>query len=244
MKRIIFIDILIFAFCLAALAQNNENQCPEIKLILSSRMPVPNVPITFMAKVGENIEKYNLSYEWTVSKGKILQGQGTSIVEFLATEEDAGTNFNVFVKVNGLPKDCSDSYSDVLGIDSLPIEEPYEILGKPVKKRLGLYKARIESFIFPIKDYPNSEGLITVRFEKNESRISKISRLRKIYNVFIFRKFDLTRITFAISEDNYPEETTLWLIPPSAMFPKYVKDYTIIKAEEFEQKIKELFPKR
>jgi hypothetical protein len=106
------------------------------------------------------------------------------------------------------------------------------------------YLARIDSFIIPIKEYPKSEGLITIRFEKNDSQHYKISLLKKIYNVFVFRKFDLTRITFAISEDNFPEETTLWVVPLDAKFPKYVKDYTIIKAEELKQKINELFPKK
>src|SRR5215210_4367097 len=110
MKQIIFTVILILAFCFAAFAQTNKIACPEISFVLPNHMPHPDVPITFSAKVGETTEKYNLSYEWTVSRGKILQGQGTSNIEFLAAEEDAGANFNVSVKVIGLPKICSNSY--------------------------------------------------------------------------------------------------------------------------------------
>jgi len=245
MTRVIFTAILIFAFCLAAFAQTSRNVCPKISFVLPNQMLFPDEPITFSARVGENMKKQNLSYEWAFSTGKILKGQGTSQVEFLATEEDEAANVNISVKVFGLPKDCSNTYSDIFGIASLPIGKPFEKLGKPNKKRLREYFVRIDGFMIPVEDYPKSEGLITITFEKNDNRNYKISLLKKIFNVFVFRKFDLTRITFAISENDYPEETVLWVVPPDAKFPKYVdKNYAIIKAEEFEQRIKELFPKK
>lgn len=248
MKQIIFTTILTLAFCFAAFAHAAENKCPEISFDLPNQMIFPDEPVIFSVKVGENTEKYNLTYEWTFSRGKILKGDGTSQVEFLATEEDERTNVEVSVKIVGLPENCADTYSDIYGIASLPIGDPVATLGKPKPTRKGVenYLSQIDGFMISVKDYPNSEGLITLLFEKKDSRNYKTSLLKKIYKHLIFREFDLTQITFAISEGDFEEQTNLWVVPPEAKFPKYVLDenYKIIKAEEFNQKINELFPKK
>ena len=59
---------------------------------------------------------------------------------------------------------------------------------------------------------------------------------------FISSKYDLTKITFAISESDFDEETILWIVPVGAKFPKYAdKEYKIIQAENLEQEFDYLF---
>lgn len=244
MKHIVFSTILIFTFCFVVFAQAKENQCPEIKFISPNQVIQPGESVIFEVKVGEDTEKYNLSYEWTFSKGKILRGQGTSRVEFFAAREDEGTNFEVSVKIIGLPKDCSDTYSDIYPVANLPIGEPVDRFGK--LKTSDEYKARIDAFMISINQDPSYEGLILVALDKGDSRNYKIWGLKQIYKALIFRKYDLTRITFAISEANYEERISLWIVPPEAKYPTNAPDLdeTIIKAEEFNQKINELFTKK
>ena len=181
MKQIIFTIILIFAFCFAAFAQTDKNPCTEIKFDLPNQVPFPEKPITFSVKVGGDTEKYKLSYEWTVSKGKILQGQGTSRIEFLAAEKDAATNVNVSVRVSGLPKDCPNTHSDIFGIGYIPEGDPIDRFGKIV---LDDYKARLEGLRREIGNDPTAEGLITVTFDKKYSRANKISNLKKTFIVW------------------------------------------------------------
>lgn len=85
MKQIIFATILILALCFVAFAQAEKDKCPQIYFAVSpSGIPLPEKITTFEVKFGENQELQNLGYEWTFSRGKILRGQGTSKVEFLA----------------------------------------------------------------------------------------------------------------------------------------------------------------
>ncbi|MCA1622518.1 MAG: hypothetical protein LC768_07950 [Acidobacteria bacterium] len=179
MKQIIFTVILILAFCFAAFAQANKNSCPKIILTLPHKPLFPKEFAYFIVKINE-AEKFNVEYLWTVSTGKIIQGQGTSKIEFLAGKENQGANVNVSVKVNGLPKNCTDTASDVIGIIQLPIGEPYGNLGKHKSTKNGLleYLATLDGFLISVRENGLSEGLIVLRFDKKDNRSYKISLLQ------------------------------------------------------------------
>ncbi|CAN5525184.1 hypothetical protein BH10ACI1_BH10ACI1_23380 [soil metagenome] len=243
MKQIISSAILILSFCLAAFAQANENQCPKIKFISPNQLISSDEPTIFEVKVGEETEKLNLSYEWTFSKGKILRGQGTSQIEFLAMSENEKTVIDVSVKIIGLPKDCSNTYSDVYVVASRPIYEPLISFGK--LKNSNEYLACIDVLFIELNNNSSYEGLIIIRFVKSDSRNYKILYLKKIRRLINFRKYDITRLTFAISERDSEEYTTFLVGQSFAKLQEdYLKDgYKIIKGEELEQRINELFPK-
>ncbi|HMS38928.1 MAG TPA: hypothetical protein PKE69_01790 [Pyrinomonadaceae bacterium] len=244
MKLFILNIILIFLFCLTVSAQTNQNSCPEIKFDLPNGIPVPEKTTIFEVKVGENAEKLNLSYEWTFSKGQIIRGQGTSRVEFIVMKEDEGSSFEVSVKIVGLPRNCSNTYSDVIPVASPLIGDPFDAFGK--LNTLDEYKAIMDNFMLGINDNPLSEGLISTVLNKNAPENYKIASLKQMYKSLIFRKYDLTRITFAISEGDYEEQTSLWIVPPGAQYPTNAPELeeTLIKAEEFSEKINKLFPKK
>ncbi len=71
----------------------------------------------------------NLAYNWTVSAGEILQGQGTSIIS-VSTEKLSGINIIATVAINGLPKGCEGTESGAAAVASecrLPIQiDDYE----------------------------------------------------------------------------------------------------------------------
>lgn len=242
MKQIIFTIILILALCFAAFAQANENTCPKVEIVFPEEMLVPGQAVIFAAEIDESAKKYNLGYEWTFSKGKIIKGQGTSKIEFAASEEDEGSNITVAVKIIGLPKNCSDTISHIVAVIDIPEEDPLDEFGKI---DLNIYRGRLDSLLARVESYPNAKGLIQLKFNKNDSQKHKKLRLKNIQKHLEFRNFDLTLISLAIFEDDFEEQTILWIIPPGAKPPKAVtKDYKIIKAEEIIQKINELFPKK
>ena len=199
-------------------------------------------PVNFEVKTDETAKNYNLGYEWTVSSGRMLKGQGTSAIEFSAGENDSAININVSVKITGLPKDCSNTVSDSIGVIHIPESDPFDEIGKI---SLNDYKARLDSFLARVEGNSNYKGLIQLKFNKSDSQKYKKLLVKNIYNYLEFRKFDLTRISLAIYEDDYEEQTTLWIASPGADLPKSVrKDYKIIKAEELLQKLNQLFPKK
>lgn len=241
MKQLIFAAVLILAGCFAVSAQTVNNKCPEINFVSPKEIIIPASSTLFVVEVGGDEKRNDLQYEWTFSVGKILSGQGTSRLEYIASEEYNGSNITVSVKINGLPENCSDTRSDTYGIAALPIIEPLDDFGRVSSNE---YKTRIDSFLFTVANNPNSEGLINQMFDKKATRKYKISLLKSIIKFLSFRKFDLTKISFAISREETEERTLFWVTLAGGKYPKYIEtDCETIKAEELEKKLKELFPK-
>ncbi|MDQ3750461.1 MAG: hypothetical protein M3367_15815, partial [Acidobacteriota bacterium] len=92
MKQIIFIAILILAFCLAVSAQANENSCPSINLLSSS---YPNGIEVYTAEISKGIEKYDVKYKWQVKGGKIISGQNTYQIVFLRDSNEFNVKFEI-----------------------------------------------------------------------------------------------------------------------------------------------------
>lgn len=248
-RKIIFTAIFVFAFCLVVSARDiKDAQCPKITVIGPDSTKQPGEPFSFTGKVVGDVEKSDISYFWTVSKGKILKGQNTSKIELTTTEDEENSTVNATLKIIGLPENCPNSATDIAVIASLPIGEPVESFGKI---DLEDYKYRLDNFFIYLNQSLYSEGLIEIKFNRQDSQKYKISLLNEVNQFFEFRKYDKTRITFAISEGDY-ERTELWIVPQGAKFPKSrtetyerisEKSYKIVKAEDLEQKINEIFPK-
>jgi hypothetical protein len=106
-------------------------------------------------------------------------------------------------------------------------------------------KPRLLSFLVYLSENKNSEGILVLEFDKKSSRKAKIRRLKRIVQFIDSKQFDRKQILFRISEGD-SETTTYWIIENNK--PTYLKEedetHKIIKAEEFEKKIKELFPKK
>ena len=235
---------MIFAFCFAAFTQTNEISCPKYIITSPNEIIIPDKPASLIIRSDEAKETTlkKLEYIWTSSSGKISRGQGTSKIEFLATKEDFNKNITFTAKIIGLPKTCDNIVSEVFPVIPRPREpHPIETYGK---QKLNVEKAILDNAFIALNENDSYNLIIDLEFDKNDKRNYKISRLRKIYEFIKFRKHNLRQVLFLIS-DGDAELTKLWIAYPKAEISDIkVGNYTIVKAEEFNQKIKELFPKK
>lgn len=108
-------------------------------------------------------------------------------------------------------------------------------------------RARLDSLFITVAKDKNLKSLIVIRFDKNEPKKIRIKRLREIAKHFDFRKTDKTKFTLAIL-DAEKERTELWVEPQDVNLENLLlgetTNYKIIKAQEFKQKIDQLFPKK
>lgn len=244
MKQAILILIFLSTFCLTLSAQVSENLCPQIKLILPDEILYPEQPATFSVKVESGKQLGKLDYFWIFSGGEITKGQGEFRVEFMPNEEDNNLRLAVAVKVVGLPENCSDTVSDFILVAGSPISKPVGELSEGA--RADEIKNLVDNFFVAITNsFPKSQGLVEVIFNKSDSRNYKISLLRKIFRQLNFRKYDKTRATFAVIEDDH-ESLTFWVIPPEAKMPesgveKYKRisedSHQLIRADNFEKEV-------
>jgi hypothetical protein len=244
MRQIIFIIILVFAFSGAAsYAQTNKDFCSEIKFDEEQRLLNVDEPAQIKVEVNEEFKKYKIDYLWTISGGKITRGQGTSAIELTPDFADNGYNIYVTVKLNGLPENCLDTNSHTFAVTLRSFDPWFDMFGKLPKDEL---QGRLDNFFVALGNASDAEGLIVLEFDKNEAKAKKIRRLNEIVKHLNLRKFDKTRLSFLILETD-KEYTKLYIVPRGAKFTQVISESdlpNIIKGEELDRKIKELFPKK
>jgi hypothetical protein len=84
-----------------------ELECPTI--IVSCRDDVSPKVLTYTAHISGLESGQKVSYKWSVSRGKIKSGQGTSSITIERPEEMYG--LTATVEVEGLPKGCGNAAS-------------------------------------------------------------------------------------------------------------------------------------
>lgn len=243
MKQIIVTLIFILAFGAISFAQTNENPCPQIRVIGPRGVINLGESAQLNVEANKEIEKYKIEYFWTVSGGKIVRGQGTPEIEVATGLEDEGSNIEGTVKLKGLPENCPDSGSEFIVVRQRDIHRWFDMFGKLANNELY---GRLDNYFVALINDPTSEGLIVLEFDKNETKAKKIKRLNDISKHLKIRRFDRTRLSFLIAEVD-EEYTRLYILPPTAKFTEVISESdlpNIIKGEELDRKIKELFPKK
>jgi hypothetical protein len=246
MKQIIAGVIFILAFgSYISFAQTNKDFCSEIKFAEEQRLLRVNEPAQINVEVGEEFKNYKIKYLWTVSGGKITRGQGTSAIELTPGLEDEGNNIFVTVKLDGLPENCLDTSTHTFAIDRLIFDPSwFDTFGKLPKD--DLY-GRLDNFFVAIRNDPGATGLIILEFDKAETRTKKIKRLNEILKHANYRKFDKSRLKFLIADQANEEYTRLCLVPEGAKITWVLSEseaQSLIRGDELERKIKEVFPKK
>ena len=118
---------------------------------------------------------------------------------------------------------------------------PLDIFGKV---SVNAEKARLDNLFITLSRDKTYEGIIVLEFDKNISTDKKIARIKRIIKWSKFRKFELNRITFMFSQEDSEQTVFLSLPSSSKLLENLAKNYKSVKAEEFTQKIKELFPEK
>lgn len=240
MKRIFFTTILLLVFCFSVYSQTDNYACPANFALFPQGIVSIENPVKIAVNSVENADKSNLKYEWTISAGKIVKGQGTSEIEVIANQEEAGLNITVVVKIIGLQNECS--ISEIFGseqpmacglaVDNFGKLEPND------------FKLRLDVFLAEVITNKDDKGLIIVEFYKSDSVKNKKAYLKLIKNHIKFRKAEISRFLIAIAENEIEQQTTFYRVPPKAELPISYKEYILVEGIDLEQKINELFPKK
>jgi hypothetical protein len=105
--------ILILTMVLAAIPSDidrsfksqNQSDCPNISVSCPDDIDSTK-PVKFTAKVAGGKPHGELSYGWSVTKGTIKSGQGTSTIEVDLNGQDC-QGLTVTVEVNGIDPNCT-----------------------------------------------------------------------------------------------------------------------------------------
>jgi hypothetical protein len=207
MTRATLIILFSLFLCAVTAAQTPKADCPTISVIGPPDITAPNDTIVFTVKSSENLQP-NVRFEWTVSDGTILDGQGTRSIKARTPGYGESTNLTATVTVQGLPKGCLSTASETSAVAS-QIYDPF--IDSYGKLSLNEEKARMVNAAVVLKANPRSKILILKYFPK----ITSASRLRiNQLADFLVHYMRVPRNRFEFIVRIKPQTETMISLPP------------------------------
>lgn len=193
---------VILTLALTAAAQKNPPAgCPTIIVTGPAGIPDEGALIPFYVELMGNAPT-GISYRWSVSTGKVVDGQGTDKAKF-DVNWPTGARVTATVEVLGLPSGCPNSASDTLAVAIDPGPIYVSSSGEPLE-----YAKSVNQLIEELEEYPNSQGYIFIGTPSSD-RYKQIEEL--IRATASQTGFDQSRLTIK-PETTSKELIELWVI--------------------------------
>jgi hypothetical protein len=218
MKNFPLILFFVLSFAFAVFAQTNQPaSCPTVK-VSGGGVVEPGQPRNFTAAI-KGYDSSKLSFNWTVSVGEILEGQGTSSIKVLKKNDNEPTT--AVVEVMGGPEGCpalngaeTETIICILTPRSVLVDE-FSIPAAQVDK------PKLHFFATELGNKPGAQGFIIEYFNRGTSKKIVERKIRKINDYFDQIKIDKTRFTILTAESEIEKNRTkFWIVPPGADNPR------------------------
>jgi hypothetical protein len=214
MKQIFFASILALIFSFSVFAQT-ENNSLCAKTPGTAGVVQAGTPMKFVATLSGKTDGLTLGYEWKVSAGTIISGQGTcSIV--VDTTGLSNVNITAEVTITGLPACCPNVASETGSVVAKPERELWDEFGPLSNDDV---KARIQNLYVELGNYPNGQGYIIIYGTEKEMA----ARERQIHEAVRFLNFDGKRLTIVRGGANPRGAgawSKVWIVLPGAELPR------------------------
>lgn len=210
--------ILILLLFLSTNAQNQINLCPSITIYPPNFPTKPNEEITFSVNLNGYENNHDIKYIWTVSEGKIIQGQNTSIIKVRQKID----YIRATVEISGLPEDCGSMAS----ASTVPYDPPVAFLLNEHKfftdrnttddfyypsslDILGEQQLRAGSAIFVIQNFKKDTPAKIIK-QRTERIFKNLEEYTDVKQIAIANKKGVKNLI------------QIWIIPKGAQYPDCV----------------------
>jgi hypothetical protein len=182
--------------------------CPSLSVSGPTGITAPGSPMTFTANVSGGTGE--VTYNWSVSAGEIMSGQGSSSIMVRTTKEMANSNVTATVEIGGTDPSCNcpRSDSETAGIGGTPEIIPTDEFGPAENDDV---KVRIDNFYLALDSQPNSRGVIINYGTPDQIK----KRKAQILTAIKFRKKDASRIEFIDGPDKGTGISTKFFVVPA-----------------------------
>lgn len=216
-------------------------RCPTISVTGPSSITPIGEAMTFTAKV-EGVELEKIKFEWTVDKGTITNGQGTSTITVATNADLVGESITVMVKVIGLPQNCQSKVYVVGEVSGGCGLRPSFLIDEFAENPPRIRKKRLENFRVELSNNPTATAYIVEKFKRETSASTIKQRIGKTFFYLTQTlKIEKERINlqFFYGDENL---TKLWIVPVGGDPPDKDVDKIEIKGETYQKKLDEIFP--
>ena len=186
---------------------NVTMSCPDVQQAGS--------PITFTASVSGGTAGVTPVYNWTVSPGKILSGQGTQTIT-VDTSGLAGQPISATVEVAGYNLECRASCQS--SVPAPPNPTKFDEIGEVQRND---EKARLDAFAIELQNNPSAQGYVIAYGGRNRRFGSGQQRGDRAKEYLTHtRGIDASRIVVIDGGQRETGTMELWIVPPGATPPR------------------------
>jgi len=188
------------------LCPNVVMSCPDVQQAGS--------PITFTASISGGTAGVTPTYNWRVSAGQILSGQGTPTIT-VDTAGLGGQPITATVEVMGYNLECRASCQSAVPAPPVPTKDEFGEIARDDEK------ARLDQFAIELQNSPGAQGYI-IAYGGARSRYGtgrqRADRARDY--LVSTRGIDASRIVTIDGGTRPSASTELWIVPPGATPPR------------------------
>jgi hypothetical protein len=192
-----------------------QPSCPVVEISCPTNIGIDQA-LTFNARVSGGNPPISPVYNWTVSAGTIVEGQGTSSIR-VDTTGLAGETVKATLSMGGLTIDCSATCSASI---PLPTAKPRKFDEFPEISRND-EKARLDNYAVEIQNDPKSTGYVVIYPGRGGKSASAQKHAAQIVDYLVnSRGIDSHRIVVLVGGARDSMLIELWSCPQGATPPK------------------------
>lgn len=193
-----------------AIFAQNDSGCPTLSIIGPTSVIEPGENGTFSASLEGNYDKKRVQYKWSVDVGKIIEGQGTSLIT-ISTVGLNDTTITAGVEVSGLP--CGNLTEYEMMFNDPPPR--ITIVDGFTKVSNSVISEKVKNLTDKINNEPSATAYIITCGSSIE-----ISSREKLINEYIkIQKITPNKFVFLSNSDGKELRTIFYLVPPGATPP-------------------------
>ena len=181
--------------------------CPTVN-VTCPEAGSENAPVTFTANVSGGTPGITPSYNWTISAGHIISGQGTPSIT-VDTKGLAGQTVRATLDIAGFGTPCPASCAVAIPNVNRPrkFDEYYDIARNDEKARLDNYAIQLQA-------EPGSEGYVIVYPARKANPTQAQARAQRISDYLVnTRGLDSHRVVITMGPAREDWLFELWIVP-------------------------------
>jgi len=193
--------------------------CPEAVIVAGG-----SATVTAEFEGGYTGDRYRPTYNWTVSSGTIVSGQGTSSMTVEAAKDNIDSITVMLERTFNEAHfpDVQRSANCTFGVVPLPqarMIDEFRTGGNNCEEGF----ARLDNFFNELNNNPVDQGLIVIYGDARDPKAAA-RRAKQLSNHFTFRRFDQNRVRFIRGTASGNGTTQFWMVPPGAEMPSIIED--------------------
>jgi hypothetical protein len=206
----------------APVVRSSNTQCPMITVDCPAQVVKQGETATITANVRGADPNLKLVYEWWISAGTIIAGQGTQTIT-IDTTGIAGETPTATVEVGGLDSSCGKTASCSLIPDCIVVSRRFDKYGDLA---FADEKKRLDYFAEQLKNEPGSEGHIMVYGKRGARAGDAQARAARIKDYLITKaRIEAERLLTIDGGDHERFAVELWITPQGAQPPSPLDQY-------------------